>query len=171
MPRTLLGKLLKKVFQDLSKLYLREFYLSLFAVRQPHSPQPSHRPNFQKTSLHSSRRSTKQTDSKLPNGGCRAGKFGGMREVWREKTPIRKGGLPPSKVFFSPALSPKQKPHPATKNVATGCGCFRTVPPDAFTHSLRLSEASGTLPARVKASQQRLFLCKHSDPAEHISPG
>ena len=29
------------------------------------------------------------------NGGCRAGKFGEMREVWRGKRPLRKGSLPP----------------------------------------------------------------------------
>ena len=29
------------------------------------------------------------------NGGCRAGKFGEMREGWRGKRPLRKGSLPP----------------------------------------------------------------------------
>ena len=35
-------------------------------------------------------------------GGCRAGKFGEMREVWRGKNPIRKGGLPPPRPFPYP---------------------------------------------------------------------
>ena len=36
------------------------------------------------------------------NGGCRAGKFGEMREVWRGKGTLRKGPLPPPRSFPYP---------------------------------------------------------------------
>ena len=36
------------------------------------------------------------------NGGCRAGKFGEMREVWRGKDTLRKGVLPPPRSSLLP---------------------------------------------------------------------
>ena len=55
-----------------------------------------------------------QRTRKIPSfqtGGCRAGKFGEMREVWRGKRPIRKGSLPlPRSSLYFPraALSPAE---------------------------------------------------------------
>ena len=75
-------------------------------------------PNPPKTSLYGNRRlKTRKFYSHQP-GGCRAGKFGEMREVWRGNgdfatqnlpvaalprwTHLRKGGPSPSKVFSLP---------------------------------------------------------------------
>ena len=52
-------------------------------------------PNLPKTSLHGNRRFQNREKFADRNGGCRAGKFGEMREVWRGKRPLRKGSLPP----------------------------------------------------------------------------
>ena len=43
------------------------------------------------------------------NGGCRAGKFGEMREVWREKDTLRKGVLLPPRSSRAP---PRSSPAP-----------------------------------------------------------
>ena len=44
-------------------------------------------------------------------GGCRAGKFGEMREVWRGKDTLRKGVLPPPRSFFPYPRSTSSPPN------------------------------------------------------------
>ena len=49
------------------------------------------------------------------NGGCRAGKFGEMREVWREKDTLRKGVLLPPRSSRAP---PRSSPAPPRSSPA-----------------------------------------------------
>lgn len=81
--------------------------------------------------------------------------------------PIRKG------VFPLQGLShPSKKSTPRDKKLSLrGVDDFRTVPPGAFTHFLRFSEASGTLPDCAGTSQHTVPLWRHNGSAEHISPG
>ena len=76
---------------------------------KPHSfiaPAP---PNPPKTSLHGNRRPKSEKSFCPQPGGCRAGKFGEMREVWRGKRPLRKGSLPPPRSSPAP---PRSFPYP-----------------------------------------------------------
>ena len=67
-------------------------------------------PDTPKTSLHSNRRPKTPGISSNQFGGCRAGKFGEMREVWRGKDTLRKGVLPPPRSCSSPPRSPPPTP-------------------------------------------------------------
>ena len=69
----------------------------------------SHLPINPKTSLYGNRRPKNEKNLFPPTGGCRAGKFGEMREVWRGKRPLRKGSLPPPRSSRAP---PRSFPYP-----------------------------------------------------------
>ena len=62
---------------------------------------PPHLPTNPKTSLYGNRRPKNEKSFCPQPGGCRAGKFGEMREVWRGKDTLRKGVLPPPRSFLS----------------------------------------------------------------------
>gem|GEM_PF-6693470 len=58
-----------------------------------------------KTSLYGNRRPKNERSFHTQTGGCRAGKFGEMREVWREKDTLRKGVLLPPRSSPAPPRS------------------------------------------------------------------
>ena len=62
---------------------------------KPHSANLSHLPICQKLPCTATAAFKTEKNFADQNGGCRAGKFGEMREVWRGKRPLRKGALPP----------------------------------------------------------------------------
>ena len=62
-----------------------------------------------KTSLYGNRRPKNERSFHTQTGGCRAGKFGEMREVWREKDTLRKGVLLPPRSSRAP---PRSSPAP-----------------------------------------------------------
>ena len=68
-----------------------------------------HLPINPKTSLYGNRRPKNEKNLFPPTGGCRAGKFGEMREVWREKDTLRKGVLLPPRSSRAP---PRSSPYP-----------------------------------------------------------
>ena len=76
---------------------------------KPHSATPSHLPINPKTSLYGNRRPKNERSFHTQTGGCRAGKFGEMREVWREKDTLRKGVLLPPRSSPAP---PRSFPYP-----------------------------------------------------------
>ena len=67
---------------------------------KPYSAKLSHLPINPKTSLYGNRRTKNEKNLFPPIGGCRAGKFGEMREVWREKDTLRKGVLLPPRSSY-----------------------------------------------------------------------
>ena len=79
----------------------------------PHSPikreaalfTALHLPINPKTSLYGNRRTKNEKNLFPPIGGCRAGKFGEMREVWRGKKSPFKGVLPPPRSSPAPPRS------------------------------------------------------------------
>ena len=64
-----------------------------------------HLPINPKTSLYGNRRTKNEKNLFPPTGGCRAGKFGEMREVWRGKKSPFKGVLPPPRSSPAPPRS------------------------------------------------------------------
>ena len=72
---------------------------------KPHSATPSHLPINPKTSLYGNRRPKNEKNLFPPTGGCHAGKFREMREVWRGKKSPFKGVLPPPRSSPAPPRS------------------------------------------------------------------
>ena len=83
---------------------------------KPHSAKLSHLPINPKTSLYGNRRPKNERSFHTQTGGCRAGKFEEMREVWREKDTLRKGVLLPPRSSRAPPRSspapPRSFPYP-----------------------------------------------------------